>query len=300
MLQMAFTGILPSCTACDSSEGCPGGQYCARLLGECETAGVCAPRPDDCSGLWKPVVCGCNGVTYTNGCQAALDGASVAHEGECPPTDCQVNSDCQPGDYCEKAIGDCDGTGECLLQPTYCIPQGVAVCGCDGESYPTAHCAHVEGVNVAHEGPCPPPPCQETSECEPDEYCEKTLGDCEGTGVCMSRPQTCYPTGPPVCGCDGVDYPSPCVAAKGGGVSVNHEGECPPPSCQTNDDCDERDRCAKDVGVCDRGPGVCEPLPDTCMPSGGPVCGCDGVTYRDWCEAVEAKVNLAAEEACRP
>lgn len=62
------------------------GDYCQSEPGVCRNtadyAGTCQPRPEVCTMIYQPV-CGCDGRTYGNACQAAAEGASVAHEGEC-------------------------------------------------------------------------------------------------------------------------------------------------------------------------------------------------------------------------
>lgn len=71
---------------------CPAGFYCQQAPGECvevqDGAGTCQPRPEVCTREYFPV-CGCDGQTYGNTCDAASNGVSVAFEGECasPDTD---------------------------------------------------------------------------------------------------------------------------------------------------------------------------------------------------------------------
>ena len=66
---------------CEGSDDCASGDYC--YFADClDETGVCLPQPEVCIALYVPV-CGCDRVTYSNACFAALAGASVAYECEC-------------------------------------------------------------------------------------------------------------------------------------------------------------------------------------------------------------------------
>lgn len=70
-----FAGI-----SCKDDEWCdyPEGIAC----GIADQFGTCRPRPEVCVQVYLPV-CGCDGKTYGNACQAAAAGLDVAHAGEC-------------------------------------------------------------------------------------------------------------------------------------------------------------------------------------------------------------------------
>jgi hypothetical protein len=64
---------------------CPGGEFCKHPDGACHAAdigGTCTPIPK-CNPNWMDPVCGCDGVTYNNGCMALAANAQVDHAGAC-------------------------------------------------------------------------------------------------------------------------------------------------------------------------------------------------------------------------
>lgn len=69
-----------------AGQGCADGEYCSygidQACGAGDQKGVCKVKPEICNKIYMPV-CGCDSVTYGNACEAAANGASVAHPGAC-------------------------------------------------------------------------------------------------------------------------------------------------------------------------------------------------------------------------
>jgi hypothetical protein len=79
----------------------------------------CDGGPELCKRILMPI-CGCDGATHSNACEANRAGSDVAAEGECGATteDCRT-TDCTGRATCQE----CRGVGGAVW---VCIPAGAA------------------------------------------------------------------------------------------------------------------------------------------------------------------------------
>lgn len=139
--------------------------------------------------------------------------------------------------------------------------------------------------------------------CPEGQACQYPPGQCnvaDLAGTCVPVPETCPKQGPPVCGCDGTTYANECEILKAG-VRPERQGACGREgrSCRANEDCEASAFCEFREGTCgQRGAGYCVERTEVCTQEFQPVCGCDGRTYPNACEARRAGVSIRAQGEC--
>jgi hypothetical protein len=159
----------------------------------------------------------------------------------------------------------------------------------------------------------PARPCDTPGDCLPGWECYFPLYGCpQQPGYCVETLPQCDPNSGLVCGCNGKTYTSECEA-EDRGQNIAHAGVCPV-NCggQT---CVGNSFCELPPGTCQQGvtpeclftheytrkaelSGTCVPWPATCDQVEDRVCGCNGITYLNACEAAHDLTSINREGAC--
>lgn len=186
-----------------------------------------------------------------------------------------------------RAAFDACVTEHCL--PCICPDIYDPVCGVDGRTYSSACAARCAGVEIAYPGECAPQ-CRCNAHCPAGSVCRDNKCQRPCGIACLVRD--------PVCGSDGHTYDCGAADAACHGVTVLYPGECRP-VCSRDAECPIGAVC-RPAALCTNACGCasfCAPC--ACPRILDPVCGTNGKTYPNACEARCAHVEIAYRGACR-
>jgi hypothetical protein len=143
---------------CSANEACGEDEYCRKPVGQCAGMGACGARPVNCPDFLDPV-CGCDGRTYSNECDAANVGVALEHRGACEQVCGTIAGlTCPKGQFCELPAAMCDVAdlgGLCADVPGGCPAVIDPVCGCDGITYDNDCERQRAQAQLDQAGPCP-------------------------------------------------------------------------------------------------------------------------------------------------
>lgn len=276
--------MIDGTTSPDGTDGTDGGATHSGGTGTVCAGTTCAPSADCCLVTGR-----CFNRSHPGDCVIPPADAGVTISVGAPGArPCGANSQCAPTEYCAvhaRYYQGCLGVGVCESRANAgtCSPAGSTdceVCGCDGVSYASQGAAQRAGVNY-HSGPCGVS--VSIPDAGPDGSTIVFHAPCGGASAC--------PGGETCCGITGQCYDPACP----GCCRMPPPGTAAP--CGTNADCPSNAPFCMGGPACDA-PGFCIPPTGHCTGAVLPVCGCDGVTYLNACQAQEALVRIVHTGSC--
>lgn len=223
---------------------------------------------------------------------AGADAQSGA-AGRSEPERCGIDSPvkCAARDYCKSApdinCGPKTIGGVCELKNNACADIGHNMCGCDNRTYGNECEAQEAGIALRSEGACSIDDCKAAGGRHVKLDAPTTMGDCDES-------DESWPVGR---GLD-AEYNFCCRAKRAPGKKCGGRSGV---KCENGEFCrfdSNNDKAGCDVATAGA-PGICEPIPQRwCSRDLRPVCGCDGRTYNNACEAHMAATSVKHQAVC--